>query len=110
EEGAKANHLAYIGDALVGRGANVGAGTITCNYDGVFKHRTEIGAGAFIGSNSALVAPVRIGARAVVAAGSVITTDVPDEALAIARGRQVAKPSLGARMMERLRALKAGKV
>ncbi|HET9070228.1 MAG TPA: bifunctional UDP-N-acetylglucosamine diphosphorylase/glucosamine-1-phosphate N-acetyltransferase GlmU [Amaricoccus sp.] len=110
EEGAKANHLAYIGDAVVGRGANVGAGTIICNYDGVFKHRTEIGAGAFIGSNSALVAPVRIGARAVVAAGSVITTDVPDEALAIARGRQVSKPSLGARMMERLRALKAGKV
>lgn len=109
EEGAKANHLAYIGDARVGAGANVGAGAITCNYDGVFKHRTEIGAGAFIGSNAALVAPVTIGARAVVAAGSVITADVPEGGLAVARGRQAVKPGLGARMMERLRALKAAK-
>jgi bifunctional UDP-N-acetylglucosamine pyrophosphorylase/glucosamine-1-phosphate N-acetyltransferase len=109
EEGAKANHLSYIGDARIGRGANIGAGTITCNYDGVFKHRTEIGAGAFIGSNSALVAPVSVGARALVAAGSVITADVPEGALAIARGRQETKPALGARMMERLRALKAGR-
>ena len=94
-EGAKANHLTYLGDATVGAGANIGAGTITCNYDGVHKHRTEIGAGAFIGSDSALVAPVRIGARALVAAGSVITEDVPDDALAIARGRQAVKPGRG---------------
>ena len=107
EEGAKANHLTYIGDAHVGRGANIGAGTIICNYDGVFKHRTAIGAGAFIGSNTALVAPVSVGARALVAAGSVVTADVPDGALAIARGRQETKPALGQRMMERLRALKA---
>lgn len=110
EEGAKANHLTYIGDATVGAGANVGAGTITCNYDGVFKHRTEIGRGAFIGSNSALVAPVRVGAAAIIGAGSVITEDVPDGALAVARGRQATKPGVGARLMERLRALKAGKV
>ena len=90
-DGAKANHLAYIGDATVGMGANVGAGTITCNYDGVAKHRTEIGKGAFIGSNSALVAPVKIGEGAYVGSGSVITEDVPAQALAIARGRQVVK-------------------
>ncbi|KAB1067907.1 bifunctional UDP-N-acetylglucosamine diphosphorylase/glucosamine-1-phosphate N-acetyltransferase GlmU [Methylobacterium planeticum] len=89
--GAKANHLTYLGDAEIGAGANVGAGTITCNYDGVNKHRTLIGAGAFIGSNSALVAPVRVGAGAYVATGSVITDDVPDDALAIARGRQSVK-------------------
>ena len=86
-----------------------GAGTIVCNYDGVFKHHTEIGARAFIGSNTALVAPVSIGARALVAAGSVITADVPDGALAVARGRQSVKPGVGARIMERLRALKPGK-
>ena len=96
-EGAKANHLSYLGDATIGAGANIGAGTITCNYDGVNKHRTEIGAGAFIGSDSALVAPVRVGARALVAAGSVITEDVPDDALAIARGRQANKPGRGFR-------------
>jgi bifunctional UDP-N-acetylglucosamine pyrophosphorylase/glucosamine-1-phosphate N-acetyltransferase len=90
-EGAKANHLAYIGDATVGADANIGAGTITCNYDGTAKHRTEIGAGAFIGSNSALVAPVTIGERAYVGSGSVITEDVPADALAIGRGRQVVK-------------------
>jgi bifunctional UDP-N-acetylglucosamine pyrophosphorylase/glucosamine-1-phosphate N-acetyltransferase len=89
--GAKVNHLAYIGDATVGAGANVGAGTITCNYDGRHKHLTEIGEGAFIGSNSALVAPVSIGERAYVGSGSVITEDVPADALAIARGRQVNK-------------------
>ena len=93
--GAKANHLSYLGDALIGPGANIGAGTITCNYDGVAKHRTEIGSGAFIGSNSALVAPVRVGARALVAAGSVVVEDVPDDALAIARGRQVNKVERG---------------
>lgn len=93
--GAKANHLTYLGDATIGAGANIGAGTITCNYDGVNKHRTEIGAGAFIGSDTALVAPVRVGARAITAAGSVVTEDVPDDALAIARGRQVNKPGRG---------------
>lgn len=95
--GAKANHLTYLGDASVGAGANVGAGTITCNYDGFGKFRTEIGAGAFIGSNSALVAPLRIGADAYVASGSVVTTDVPDGALALARARQVEKPGWVAR-------------
>jgi bifunctional UDP-N-acetylglucosamine pyrophosphorylase / glucosamine-1-phosphate N-acetyltransferase len=83
--------LTYIGDARVGEGANVGAGTITCNYDGAQKHRTDIGAGAFIGSNSALVAPVKIGDRAYVGSGSVITDDVPADALAVGRGRQVTK-------------------
>ena len=91
EAGAKANHLSYIGDARVGAGANVGAGTITCNYDGKAKHKTDIGAGAFIGSNSALVAPVSIGDNAYVGSGSVITDDVPSGALAIGRGRQVVK-------------------
>jgi bifunctional UDP-N-acetylglucosamine pyrophosphorylase/glucosamine-1-phosphate N-acetyltransferase len=94
-EDAKANHLAYLGDASIGAGANIGAGTITCNYDGVRKHRTTIGAGAFIGSDTALVAPVTVGERALVAAGSVITEDVPADALAIARGRQATKPGRG---------------
>ncbi len=93
--GAKANHLSYVGDATVGAGANIGAGTITCNYDGAAKHRTEIGAGAFVGSNTSLVAPVRVGARAVTAAGSVVTQDVPDDALALGRARQVNKPHRG---------------
>ncbi len=93
--GAKANHLSYLGDATIGAGANIGAGTITCNYDGVAKHRTAIGAGAFIGSDTALVAPVRVGDRALVAAGSVITEDVPDDAMGIARGRQANKPGRG---------------
>lgn len=104
--GAKAAHLTYLGDAEVGAKANIGAGTITCNYDGVFKHRTGIGAGAFIGSNSALVAPVTIGAGALVAAGSVITQNVPDGALAVARGRQDTKPGWAVKMRERLLALK----
>jgi bifunctional UDP-N-acetylglucosamine pyrophosphorylase/glucosamine-1-phosphate N-acetyltransferase len=95
--GAKANHLAYLGDADVGAGANIGAGTITCNYDGVAKHRTEIGEGAFIGSDTALVAPVRVGAGAITAAGSVITEEVPEDALALARARQVVKPGRGMR-------------
>lgn len=101
-EGAKANHLAYVGDATVGAGANIGAGAITCNYDGVGKHRTEIGAGAFVGSNSALVAPVRVGAGAYVASGSVITRDVEPDALAIARTRQENKPGFAARLRARL--------
>jgi bifunctional UDP-N-acetylglucosamine pyrophosphorylase / glucosamine-1-phosphate N-acetyltransferase len=91
ETGAKVNHLSYIGDARVGAGANIGAGTITCNYDGFSKFRTDIGAGAFIGSNSALVAPLTIGAGAYIGSGSVITQDVEADALAIGRGRQVAK-------------------
>jgi bifunctional UDP-N-acetylglucosamine pyrophosphorylase/glucosamine-1-phosphate N-acetyltransferase len=90
-DGAKANHLAYIGDGKVGAGANIGAGTIFCNYDGKNKHRTEVGAGAFIGSNSALVAPVKIGDAAYVGSGSVVTGVVPAGALAIGRGRQVNK-------------------
>jgi bifunctional UDP-N-acetylglucosamine pyrophosphorylase/glucosamine-1-phosphate N-acetyltransferase len=90
--GAKANHLTYLGDARVGAGANIGAGTITCNYDGYSKALTEIGAGAFIGSDTALVAPVKIGAGAITAAGSVITRDVAPDALAIARGVLTEKP------------------
>ena len=86
--GAKVNHLSYIGDADVGGGANIGAGTITCNYDGYFKHRTVIGAGAFIGSNSALVAPVTVGAGAIVGAGSVVTADVTADALVLVRPEQ----------------------
>ncbi len=86
--GAKASHLAYLGDATIGEKANIGAGTITCNYDGVAKHRTEIGAGAFIGSDSMLVAPVTVGDRATTGAGSTITHDVPDDALAVGRARQ----------------------
>jgi bifunctional UDP-N-acetylglucosamine pyrophosphorylase/glucosamine-1-phosphate N-acetyltransferase len=92
EKGAKANHLTYLGDARVGAGANIGAGTITCNYDGFTKAITDIGAGAFIGSDTALVAPVKIGDGAITAAGSVITEDVPADALAIARGTQTHKP------------------
>jgi len=91
-EGAKAPHLSYLGDATIGPETNVGAGTITCNYDGVRKHPTTIGKRVFIGSDTALVAPVRIGDGAYVAAGSVITDNVPGDALAIARGRQVNKP------------------
>ena len=95
--GAKANHLTYLGDAEIGAGTNIGAGTITCNYDGYSKHRTKIGARAFIGSDTALVAPVTVGDGAIVAAGSVITEDVPADALAIARGRQEDKPGRAAR-------------
>jgi bifunctional UDP-N-acetylglucosamine pyrophosphorylase/glucosamine-1-phosphate N-acetyltransferase len=103
-ENAKANHLSYVGDATVGADANVGAGTITCNYDGFGKHRTEIGVGAFIGSNSALVAPVKIGAGAYVASGSVITGNIPDDALGVARGRQINKEGWA----RDLRSLKGG--
>jgi bifunctional UDP-N-acetylglucosamine pyrophosphorylase/glucosamine-1-phosphate N-acetyltransferase len=100
EAGAKVNHLSYIGDAVVGAGANVGAGTITCNYDGSGKHRTTIGDGAFIGSNSALVAPVEIGAGAYIGSGSVITKNVPAGALALGRGRQVVKENAAARLRD----------
>ncbi len=106
-KGAKANHLSYIGDADVGAGANIGAGTITCNYDGFFKSRTVIGEGAFIGSNSALVAPVTIGAGAIVGAGSVMTRDVEPDALALARGRQEARPGWAATFRAAARARKA---
>jgi bifunctional UDP-N-acetylglucosamine pyrophosphorylase / glucosamine-1-phosphate N-acetyltransferase len=98
EKGAKANHLTYIGDARVGAGANVGAGTITCNYDGAAKHHTDIGKDAFIGSNSALVAPVKIGDGAYIGSGSVITDDVPADALALGRGRQIVKDGWAARL------------
>lgn len=106
-KGAKANHLTYLGDADVGAGANIGAGTITCNYDGFLKYRTEIGEGAFIGSNSALVAPVTIGDGAIVAAGSVVTADVHADALAIARGSQEVKPNWARRFREVMAAKKA---
>lgn len=106
-KGAKASHLTYLGDADVGEGANIGAGTITCNYDGFLKYRTEIGAGAFIGSNSALVAPVSIGEGAIVAAGSVVTADVHADALAIARGSQEMKPNWARRFREVMAAKKA---
>jgi len=96
-DGAKASHLSYLGDAEIGIDANIGAGTITCNYDGFFKYKTIIGAGAFIGSNSALVAPVTIGAGAIVGAGSVITREIEADALATARGTQVAKAGWAAR-------------
>lgn len=104
--GAKASHLTYLGDAEVGAGANIGAGTITCNYDGFLKYRTTVGEGAFVGSNSALVAPVTIGAGAIVAAGSVITADVAPDALALARGRQEARPGWARRFRDLMRARK----
>jgi bifunctional UDP-N-acetylglucosamine pyrophosphorylase/glucosamine-1-phosphate N-acetyltransferase len=91
-KGSKANHLSYLGDAVIGDGVNIGAGAITCNYDGVNKHMTTIGDGAFIGSDSTLVAPLTVGAGAYVAAGSCITEDVPAESLALGRSRQVTKP------------------
>ena len=106
-EGAKVNHLSYIGDASIGTGANIGAGTITCNYDGFFKYRTEIGAGAFIGSNSALVAPATIGAGAIVAAGSVVTRSVEADVLCLVRPEQVAKPGWAAAFRARMKAKKA---
>jgi bifunctional UDP-N-acetylglucosamine pyrophosphorylase/glucosamine-1-phosphate N-acetyltransferase len=100
EAGVRANHLSYIGDARVGAGANIGAGTITCNYDGAQKHRTDIGKEAFVGSNSALVAPVAIGDGAYIGSGSVITRDVPAEALAVGRARQVVKDGWAKRLRE----------
>jgi bifunctional UDP-N-acetylglucosamine pyrophosphorylase/glucosamine-1-phosphate N-acetyltransferase len=104
--GAKVGHLTYLGDATVGAETNVGAGTITCNYDGFGKHRTVIGAGAFIGSNSSLVAPVRVGEGAYVGSGSVVTEDVPADALALGRGRQAVKPGWAAAFRESARARK----
>ncbi|WP_105382246.1 bifunctional UDP-N-acetylglucosamine diphosphorylase/glucosamine-1-phosphate N-acetyltransferase GlmU [Neorhizobium alkalisoli] len=108
-EGAKVNHLTYIGDAVIGAHSNIGAGTITCNYDGVNKHETRIGSNAFIGSNSALVAPVSIGDGAYVASGSVITENVPADALAFGRARQEVKPERAKVIRERALAFKAAK-
>ena len=108
-EGAKVNHLTYIGDAVIGSGTNIGAGTITCNYDGVNKFETVIGKDAFIGSNSSLVAPVTIGDSAYIASGSVITSDVPDDALAFGRARQEIKPERAKLLRERALAIKAAK-
>jgi bifunctional UDP-N-acetylglucosamine pyrophosphorylase/glucosamine-1-phosphate N-acetyltransferase len=108
EPGVKANHLSYLGDADVGAGANIGAGTITCNYDGFHKHPTRIGAGAFVGSNTALVAPVAVGAEAIVAAGSTVTQDVPDGAFAVARARQETQAGRATRLRERLRHRRSG--
>jgi bifunctional UDP-N-acetylglucosamine pyrophosphorylase / glucosamine-1-phosphate N-acetyltransferase len=107
--GAKVNHLTYIGDAIVGAAANIGAGTITCNYDGYNKHLTEIGAGAFIGSNSALVAPVKIGDGALIAAGSVITQSVPADAVGFARARQANKAGMAGLLNARNKAIKDAK-
>jgi bifunctional UDP-N-acetylglucosamine pyrophosphorylase / glucosamine-1-phosphate N-acetyltransferase len=107
ESGAKVNHLTYIGDARVGAGANVGAGTITCNYDGFFKSLTDIGAGAFIGSNTSLVAPVTIGAGAIIGAGSVVARDVPADALALTRGPHTEKEAWARRFREGRAAEKA---
>jgi len=107
DEGAKINHLSYIGDAHLGAGTNVGAGTITCNYDGVMKHHTEIGRNVFIGSNTMLVAPVTIGDDAMTGSGSVITRNVAEGALAIARGAQVEKPGMARKLFDILKAKKA---
>ncbi|MGV6812578.1 MAG: bifunctional UDP-N-acetylglucosamine diphosphorylase/glucosamine-1-phosphate N-acetyltransferase GlmU [Brevirhabdus sp.] len=109
-EGAKVNHLSYVGDASVGEATNIGAGTITCNYDGVMKHRTKIGARSFIGSNTCLVAPVTVGDDAMTATGTVVTRNVDDGAMAIARTKQDNKPGFALRLMNRLRAAKAVKM
>lgn len=109
DEGVKVGHLTYLGDAHVGEFTNIGAGTVTCNYDGVMKHRTTIGKRAFIGSDTMLVAPVTVGDGALTASGSVITEDVPAEAIAIGRARQITKPGLATRMFEKLKAIKAAK-
>jgi bifunctional UDP-N-acetylglucosamine pyrophosphorylase/glucosamine-1-phosphate N-acetyltransferase len=107
-EGTKAGHLTYLGDAKIGAKSNVGAGTITCNYDGFAKNPTTIGSRVFIGSNSALVAPLRVGDGAYIAAGSTITENVPAEGLGIARGRQSNKPGWAAKKRRELTAAKAG--
>ncbi|HHZ82406.1 MAG TPA: bifunctional UDP-N-acetylglucosamine diphosphorylase/glucosamine-1-phosphate N-acetyltransferase GlmU, partial [Nitrospirales bacterium] len=93
--GSKASHLSYLGDSRIGRDVNIGAGTVTCNYDGTQKHETIIGDGTFVGSNTALVAPVKIGSGALIAAGSTITNDVSPDELGIARSKQVNKPAKG---------------
>ena len=108
-KGAKINHLSYIGDAIVGASSNIGAGTITCNYDGYNKYKTVIGEGAFVGSNSSLVAPVEIGANAYIASGSTITAEVPADALAFGRARQETKEGRGKLLREKYAAIKAAK-
>jgi len=108
-EGAKANHLSYLGDAEIGAGANIGAGTITCNYDGYFKHKTVIGERAFIGSNTALIAPVKIGADAIVAAGSAVSRDVADGEMRMVRAEQLVKPGWADRFHEAMRKKKDDK-
>jgi bifunctional UDP-N-acetylglucosamine pyrophosphorylase/glucosamine-1-phosphate N-acetyltransferase len=107
DEGAKVNHLSYIGDASIGKKTNVGAGTITCNYDGVFKHKTTIGQNAFIGSNTMLVAPVTVGNDAMTATGTVVTKNVPDGDMAVGRARQDNKTGFAVRLFEKLKAKKA---
>lgn len=107
EEGAKVNHLSYVGDARVGEGANIGAGTITCNYDGVSKHHTDIGARTFIGSNTCLVAPVSVGDEAMTATGTVVTKNVPAGAMAVGRAKMEIKPGLAVKLFTKLRAAKA---
>jgi bifunctional UDP-N-acetylglucosamine pyrophosphorylase / glucosamine-1-phosphate N-acetyltransferase len=109
EKGAKANHLSYLGDARVGEGANIGAGTITCNYDGFDKHHTDIGANAFIGSNSALVAPVKIADGVYVGAGSVITKEMSKDSLAVTRAEQKEVPGWAEKFRQKKRAEKAAK-
>ena len=106
QEGTKANHLAYIGDAKVGEKSNIGAGTIFCNFDGVSKNKIDVGKNAFVGSNTALIAPLSIGSDTIIGAGSVISEDVPDQALAVERGKQRTKVFLGKKIMEKLRKLK----
>ncbi len=107
DEGAKVNHLSYIGDASVGKATNIGAGTITCNYDGVFKHKTTIGANTFIGSNTMLVAPVTVGNRAMTATGTIVTKDIENDAMAIGRVKQENKAGFATKMFEMLKAKKA---
>ena len=106
-EGAKASHLTYLGDAEVGAGANIGAGTITCNYDGYLKYRTVIKEGAFIGSNSSLIAPVTIGRDAIVGAGSAVSGDVADGDLRMVRGEQIVKPGWADRFHDAMKKKKA---
>jgi bifunctional UDP-N-acetylglucosamine pyrophosphorylase/glucosamine-1-phosphate N-acetyltransferase len=107
DEGVKVGHLTYLGDAHVGEHTNIGAGTVTCNYDGVMKHRTVIGKRAFIGSDTMLVAPVTVGDDALTGSGSVITEDVPADAVAIGRAKQVNKLGLKSKLFEKLKAEKA---
>lgn len=109
DEGVKVGHLTYLGDADVGEHTNIGAGTVTCNYDGVMKHRTKIGKRVFIGSDTMLVAPVTVGDDALTGSGSVITEDVPAEAIALGRAKQVTKPGLAPKLFEKLKAIKASK-
>jgi len=107
DAGAKVNHLSYIGDAHVGARSNIGAGTITCNYDGVFKHQTTIGEDVFVGSNTMLVAPVTLGDESMTATGTIVTRDVPDGDMAVGRARQENKTGFARRMFEKLKNNKA---